>query len=144
MLFLRREEKWDEVLYANMFFTLQNHPELQRDCGLIPPQDPMVLALERENNKEFRVKLRQCCSGCSIGQRCTNLTDLFKPPPQPQEQDENSDEIPTPSDSPVSSRTRISPSKTQSRMLTGLLTWRDCSHAKSGFLKEWKGPFPES
>jgi len=49
MLFLRRERKWDEVSYADMFFTLRNHPEWQRDCGMIPPQDPVVLALEQEN-----------------------------------------------------------------------------------------------
>ncbi|XP_052631464.1 uncharacterized protein LOC128136245 isoform X2 [Harpia harpyja] len=100
-----------------MFFTLRNHPEWQRDCGMVPPQDPMVLALERENNKEFRGKLRRCCSAYSIGQRCTKtnkihqapeqgLTDLFKPPPRPQEQDADSDRTPTPPDSPVSSRTR--------------------------------------
>jgi len=65
----------------------------------------MVLALERESNKEFRCKLN-CCSAYSIGQRCTNLIDSFKPPPQLQEQDANSDETPTPSDSPVSSWTR--------------------------------------
>ncbi|XP_042653128.1 uncharacterized protein LOC122153833 [Tyto alba] len=52
----RREGKWDEVSYADMFFTLRNHPEWQRDCGLVPPQDPMVLALEREN-KESRALL---------------------------------------------------------------------------------------
>ncbi|XP_052631527.1 uncharacterized protein LOC128136285 [Harpia harpyja] len=117
MLFLRREGKWDEVSYADMFFTLRNHPEWQRDCGMVPPQDPMVLALERENNKELRGKLRRCCSACSIGQRCTktnkihqapeqDLTDLFKPRPRPQEQDADSDRTPTPPDSPVSSRTR--------------------------------------
>ncbi|KAM9590811.1 uncharacterized protein ACIBXB_005865 [Morphnus guianensis] len=117
MLFLRREGKWDEVSYADMFFTLRNHPEWQRDCGMVPPQDPMVLALERENNKELRGKLRRCCSACSIGQRCTktnkihqapeqDLTDLFKPPPRPQEKDADSDRTPTPPSSPVSSRTR--------------------------------------
>lgn len=34
MLFLWREGKWDEVMYADMFFTLQNHPEWQRDCRI--------------------------------------------------------------------------------------------------------------
>lgn len=117
MLFLRREGKWDEVSYADMFFTLRNHPEWQRDCGMAPPQDPMVLALERENNRELRGKLTRCCSACSIGQRCTraekiyqapeqDLTDLFKPPPRPQEQGEDSDGASTPPDSPVSSSTR--------------------------------------
>ncbi|XP_042653251.1 uncharacterized protein LOC122153867 [Tyto alba] len=40
-----------------MFFTLRNHPEWQRDCGLVPPQDPMVLALERE--RDIRRKLQK-------------------------------------------------------------------------------------
>uniref|UniRef100_A0A8B9ERN9 CCHC-type domain-containing protein n=1 Tax=Anser cygnoides TaxID=8845 RepID=A0A8B9ERN9_ANSCY len=125
MLFLRREGKWDEVSYADMFFTLQNHPEWQRDCGMIPPQDPMVLALERDNSEDRKGKLKRCCSACSIGQQCTkaekvhqpleqDLVDLFKPPPKPQEQDTDSEEPPTPPgspvppppNSPVSSRTR--------------------------------------
>lgn len=118
MLFLRREGKWDKVIYLDMFYTLQNHPEWQRDCGLVPPQDPMVLALEKENRKH-QGRLKRCCSACSIGQRCTrpdktyqvpeqdqDLTDLFKPPPRPQEQDGDSDETSTSSDGPVSSRTR--------------------------------------
>uniref|UniRef100_A0A8D0FTD4 Core shell protein Gag P30 domain-containing protein n=1 Tax=Strix occidentalis caurina TaxID=311401 RepID=A0A8D0FTD4_STROC len=117
MLFLRREGKWDEVSYADMFFTLRNHPEWQRDCGIVPPQDPLVLALEQDNKKEFKGKLKRCCSACSIGQRCTradkihrapeqDLTDLFKPPPRPQEQDEDLDGPSTPPGSPVSSHTR--------------------------------------
>ena len=47
LMFLRREGKWDEVSYADMFFVLQDNPEWQKDCGLVPPRDPMVLALER-------------------------------------------------------------------------------------------------
>ena len=73
MLFLRREGKWDEVSYADMFFTLRDHPEYQIDCGLAPPRDPLVLALEKENKKEGKGKLKRCCSSCSIGQRCTKL-----------------------------------------------------------------------
>ena len=75
------------------FSLLQNHPEWQRDCGLRAPSDPLVLALEKEN-KTKRGKLKQCCSVCSIGQKCTKLDkvyqsvaqeqdlvdDLFKPP----------------------------------------------------------------
>jgi len=70
MLFLRREGKWDEVSYADMFFTLQNHPEWQKECSVNPsPQDSLVLALERDRKKEPG-KLNRCCSACSIGQRC--------------------------------------------------------------------------
>ena len=117
MLFLRREGKWDEVSYAGMFFTLWNHLEWQRDCGMVPPQDPLVLTLKRENNKEFKGKLKRCCSACSIGQRCTkrgkirqaseqDLTDLFKPPPRVQGQDVDSDGTLTAPDSPVTFHTR--------------------------------------
>uniref|UniRef100_A0A8C0IF25 Core shell protein Gag P30 domain-containing protein n=1 Tax=Bubo bubo TaxID=30461 RepID=A0A8C0IF25_BUBBB len=117
MLFLRREGKWDEVSYADMFFTFRNHPEWQRDCGLVPPQDPLVLALGKDYKGEMKRKLKRCCSSCSIGQRCTrvdktrrakeqSLEDLFKPPPQPQEQDGDSEEPSIPPDSPISSRTR--------------------------------------
>lgn len=92
LMFLRREGKWDKVSYADIFFTLCNHMEWQKDCGMVAPQDPMVLALERENNRELRGKLKRCCSTCSIGQRYTktdkvhqtpeqDLTDLFRPPP---------------------------------------------------------------
>lgn len=50
----------------DLFFILRNHPEWQRECGYTP-QDPMVLALEKEQgNKE----LNRCCSACSIGKRC--------------------------------------------------------------------------
>jgi len=70
LMFLRREGKWDEVSYANMFFTLQNHPEWQKESGInLAPQDPLVLALERDRKKEPG-KLQRCCSAGSIGQRC--------------------------------------------------------------------------
>uniref|UniRef100_A0A8D0FQI8 Core shell protein Gag P30 domain-containing protein n=1 Tax=Strix occidentalis caurina TaxID=311401 RepID=A0A8D0FQI8_STROC len=103
-LFLRREGKWDEVSYADMFFTLHNHPDWQKDCGLIVPQDPLVLALE------------QCCSAYP------DLTDLSEPPPRkqspprPQKQEQDSDSgltpAPSPPGSPVSSRTRGKPTQT--------------------------------
>lgn len=115
MLFLRREGKWDKVSYADMFFTLRNHPEWQRDCGMIPPQDPLALALERES-KEKKNKPKQCCSSCDTGQRCTKqekihhdvdqeLVDVFKPPPRGRVDTDSEGTITTPG-SPVSSRTR--------------------------------------
>ncbi|XP_048178076.1 uncharacterized protein LOC125334894 [Corvus hawaiiensis] len=125
MLLLRREGKWEEVSYTDAFFSLRNHPEWQRDCGIKPPSDPMVLALEKEN-KKGRGRIKQCCSSCSIDQRCTRsdkvyqaaaqgqdddeLTDLLKPPLRRQEEDADSEGTPTPTPSPpgspVSSRTR--------------------------------------
>ena len=75
MLFLRRNDKWDEVVYADMFFTLRNHPEWQKECGInLAPQDPLVLALEK-NKKREQGKLKRCCSACSIGERCLKVKD---------------------------------------------------------------------
>ncbi|XP_039423543.1 uncharacterized protein LOC120409633 [Corvus cornix cornix] len=140
MLFLRREGKWEEVSYADAFFSLRKHPEWQRDCGIKPPSDPMVLALEKENNKGRR-RIKRCCSSCSIGQRCTRsdkvyqaaaqgqdddeLTDLLKPPLRRQEEDADSEGTPTPTSSPpgspVSSRTRKQgPSESPSEFLDRL------------------------
>lgn len=97
MLFLRREQKWSEIAYADLFFTLRSHPEWQQDCGLRPPSDPLVLALEKEN-KASREKPKRCCSTCSINQRCTHpdkvyqveaqeqeFASLLRPPPRRQE-----------------------------------------------------------
>lgn len=73
MLFLRREGKWDEVMYADMFFTLRNHSDWQKKCGInLAPQDPLVLAIEKEQRKSAG-KMKRCCSACSIGQRCIKL-----------------------------------------------------------------------
>ncbi|XP_069716937.1 uncharacterized protein [Phaenicophaeus curvirostris] len=89
MLFLRREGKWDEVMYADMFFTLRNHPEWQKECGInLAPQDPLVLAIEKEHKKNGS-KLKRCCSACSIGQRCIKLKEVeerledYVSPPRP-------------------------------------------------------------
>lgn len=76
MLFLRREGKWDEVSYADMFFTLRNHPEWQKECGInLAPQDPLILAIEKDMKKEGAGKMKRCCSACSIGQRCLKLNE---------------------------------------------------------------------
>lgn len=73
-LFLRCEQKWDKVMYCNLFFTLKNLPERQKDCGInIPPSNPFVLSLEKERNKKVDNKLKRCCSACSIGQRSLKL-----------------------------------------------------------------------
>ena len=75
MLFLRREGKRTEVAHADMFFSLRNHPEWQRDCGLRAPSDPLVLALEK---KTKRGKLKRSCSACSIGQRCAKSDKVYQ------------------------------------------------------------------
>lgn len=74
MLFLRREGKWEAAAYADMFFTLQNHPEWQKNCGLGPSQDPMVLTLESDRRKEEKGKgMKRCSSSCSISQCRTRI-----------------------------------------------------------------------
>lgn len=61
MLFLRREEKWDEVLCVDMVFTLRRYLEWQKECGIyLVPNDPCDLALEKGKT------LKRCCSACSV------------------------------------------------------------------------------
>lgn len=83
---------------------------------MIPPQDPLVLALERDN-RENKNKSKRCCSSCDIGQRCTKwdkihqeinqeLMDAFKSPPKGQVDiysDTDSEDIVTSLGSPISS-----------------------------------------
>lgn len=39
-------------MYADMFFTLRQHPEWEKECGInLAPSDPLVLALEKDQNK---------------------------------------------------------------------------------------------
>ena len=121
MLFLRCEQKWDEVMYCDLFFTLKNHPEWQKDCGInMPPSNPFMLSLEKEKNKKGDNKLKRCCSACSIGQRCLKLyeqereddTEMIigsqRAPPRTAPR--NSDER-EPMNSPVAGRTRAKQSK---------------------------------
>ena len=75
MLFLRRESEWDEVAYADMFFTPRNHPEWQKECGInLAPQDSLVLALEKEKRGKGE-RLRGCYSACSTGERCLKVRE---------------------------------------------------------------------
>ncbi|KAM6188944.1 LOW QUALITY PROTEIN: kinesin heavy chain-like [Sarcoramphus papa] len=62
MLFCCREGKWNKVPYVDLFFALLNRPERLKDCCLVP-NDPMVLALEKDQGK----KLRRCCFACRGG-----------------------------------------------------------------------------
>lgn len=56
VLFLRREEKWDEVLYVDMFFTLRQHPGWQKKCGIsLAPTKPLVLALEKDRLEKDKI-----------------------------------------------------------------------------------------
>lgn len=66
-LFCRREEKWNEMPYIDLFFSLRNHLELQRGC-LPTLSNPLMLAFGKEGEKDRRLK--RCCSSCSIGHHC--------------------------------------------------------------------------
>lgn len=66
-LFCRREEKWSEMPYVELFFTLRDHLELQRGC-LPSLSNPLMLASGKEGEKDRR--LERCCSSCSIGHHC--------------------------------------------------------------------------
>lgn len=69
---------WDpktsnEAMYADTFFTLRNHPEWQRDCGInVAPLDPLILALEKDRGKQGS-QVDRCCSACNIEERCLKL-----------------------------------------------------------------------
>ncbi|KAL2298240.1 hypothetical protein Nmel_000525, partial [Mimus melanotis] len=94
----------------------------QRDCGIKPPSDPLVLALEKDCKAANKGKLKHYYPSCSIGQKCTksnkvyhttaqeqDLTNLFKPPPKRQKENESSEgtppKTPTPPSNPISSKT---------------------------------------
>lgn len=56
------------------------HHEYQRDCGLMPPQNPMMLALEKEKKKKEKAnKPQKCCWGCDTGERCVNPEKVRNP-----------------------------------------------------------------
>ncbi|XP_053927520.1 uncharacterized protein LOC128852690 [Cuculus canorus] len=54
MLFCKREGKWDEVPYVELFFILRNNKEWQKACGI------MIL----------EVKVDEKCQGCTAERKC--------------------------------------------------------------------------
>uniref|UniRef100_A0A8D2NBN2 Core shell protein Gag P30 domain-containing protein n=1 Tax=Zonotrichia albicollis TaxID=44394 RepID=A0A8D2NBN2_ZONAL len=52
-LFCRREEKWSEMPYVDLFFTLRDHLELQRGC-LPSLSNPLMLVFGKEGEKDRR------------------------------------------------------------------------------------------
>ena len=43
--------KVNDIIYADLFFTLRNHPQWQKQCG-IHPHDSMVIVLKKEKSEE--------------------------------------------------------------------------------------------
>uniref|UniRef100_A0A8C5U2I6 Core shell protein Gag P30 domain-containing protein n=1 Tax=Malurus cyaneus samueli TaxID=2593467 RepID=A0A8C5U2I6_9PASS len=82
-LFCRREEKWSEIPYVDLFFSLRNHLELQRGC--LPPYSRR-LALEKEGDKDRRLK--RCCSSCSIGHRCLKCRSRWEEEEEEEEEED--------------------------------------------------------
>ena len=66
MSFHKREGKWEEVTYVDLFFSLRNHLEWQRQCG-IHPRVSMVMALGKGQCEKG---LKKCCANCSVGKKC--------------------------------------------------------------------------
>ena len=81
------------------------------------PQDPPVLAVEKDNKRDRKEKLERSCSACSVGQRCTNLDKMrdpggndlpehYEPRVGVQHRERESSDSETPPGSPISSRTQ--------------------------------------
>ncbi|XP_061205549.1 uncharacterized protein LOC133210300 [Neopsephotus bourkii] len=54
MLYCKRKEKWDEVPYVDLFFTLRNKEKWQKSCG--------IMIVKTSNAGE--------CKGCAEGKEC--------------------------------------------------------------------------
>jgi len=54
------------MTYVDLFFSLRNHPEWQRQRG-IHPHSSMVMALGKGKRKKGSKK---CCAACSVGKEC--------------------------------------------------------------------------
>lgn len=69
MLFRQRLDKWDEVPYVDVFFTLRNDHETQKKCILLTSDSNVMMMMDDIK------KPSQCCSICGIGKRCVKLQD---------------------------------------------------------------------
>ena len=58
MLFCKREGKWNEMAYVDLFFTLRNHPEWQRQCELVSASS-VVMTLKRQKPDKNLEKVAQ-------------------------------------------------------------------------------------
>nr|XP_009505529.1 PREDICTED: natural cytotoxicity triggering receptor 3 ligand 1 [Phalacrocorax carbo] len=69
MLFCKRQDKWDEIPYVDLFFTLRNDHGTRKKCKLLM-LDSNVLMMMVDMKKPL-----QCFSACSIGRRCLKLEE---------------------------------------------------------------------
>ena len=54
------------MTYVDLFFSLRNHSEWQRQCGM-HPRSSMVMALKKGNCEKGS---KNCCVACSVGKEC--------------------------------------------------------------------------
>jgi len=54
------------MTYVDLFFSLRNHSEWQRQCG-IHPRGSMVMTLKKGNCEKGSKK---SCAACSVGKEC--------------------------------------------------------------------------
>ncbi|XP_052651733.1 anamorsin isoform X1 [Harpia harpyja] len=69
MLFCRRLDKWDEVPYVDLFFSLRNNHEIWKKCNLLTSDSNVMMIMEDIK------KAPMCCSACSIGKKCLKLEE---------------------------------------------------------------------
>lgn len=67
VLFCRRQKKWDEVPYADLFVALRNDHETRKKRGL-PANDSNVMLVTDEKKEKPR-----CRPARSIGKRCVKM-----------------------------------------------------------------------
>ncbi|XP_037260671.1 uncharacterized protein LOC119155766 [Falco rusticolus] len=64
MLFCRRQGKWSEMPYVDLFFYLRQRRDWQNECKLTSG-DNLIMAITSDNKK-----VKKCCSTCEIGKDC--------------------------------------------------------------------------
>ena len=64
MLYCKREGKWSEMPYVDLFFYLRQRKDWQDECKLID-RDNLVMAVTADNKK-----VKRCCSTCETGKSC--------------------------------------------------------------------------
>ena len=68
-MFRRRLDKWDEVPYVDLFFSLRNNHEIPKKYNLLTSDSNVMIMMEDIK------KAPRCCSACSIGKRCLKVEE---------------------------------------------------------------------